>query len=392
MSRYRIPLFGLLPNFPTSVAVALTMAFIGAGCEDAKKAAADLAADKFKSDATKAAEALCVKAVSEAEGKRGFKLKGPPGQISSAQLGKTQFQVRVSYSRTFDAPDGIPGAPIPTESICEAQGAEILNVQMGMTTEDWDRELKAIAEKNRRDNPEPAPPPEPKPVVAAAAKPQEPVYDAAMNERISKVMEEIHSRYPSMDEKSAKFNQRIFDSVALQQKEYVNRGRPPDQAWRLAAYDVARAVAINAVPVDQSATQKKYDPRVLPASAHWIIEGATWACNAGFYPNAMNQECLAVRVPDNGMLDASGRGWQCRPGFVQLGQSCVQSTAGASQGGSVATSRAPRCATGFKSVEGRCEALPPPPENARYDMGSDTWHCVPGYYLLKGRCVSDGTH
>lgn len=374
--------------------MAVVLPFLLAGCDSAKEAATELAAEKFKSDANKAAEVLCVKAVNEAEAKRGFHLKGAPTHLSSSQLGKTQFQIRVAYSRLpNEASDpAAPGAPIATESVCEAQSNEILNVQMGMTTDDWDRELKAIAEKNRRENPEPAPSPEIKSVTAKPATEAPPAYDAATTEKINKVMAEIRARYPAMDEKSARFNQRIFDSVGMQQKEYVNRGRPPDQAWRLAAYDVARAVAIYEVPQEETAAKKKYDPRILPSNAHWIIEGSSWACNAGYYPNALNQECLAVPVPENGMLDASGRGWQCRPGFIQHGQTCVQSSAGASTPGQSFASKSLRCSAGFKAVEGRCEALPPAPENARYDVGADSWHCIPGYFLLKGRCVSDGTH
>ena len=205
-------------------------------------------------------------------------------------------------------------------------------------------------------------------------------------------MSEIYARYPAMDVKSVSFNQRLFDSVVMQQREYVNRGRPPDQAWRLAAYDVARAVALYEVPQEPVAGVRRYDPHVLPNRAHWIIEGSSWACNAGFYPNVLNQECLAVQIPENGILDASGRGWQCRLGFVQHGQTCVPSYPGSSLAATASAPRSLRCNAGFKAVDGRCEALPAAPEFARYDVGAESWHCIPGYYLLEKRCVSDGSH
>ena len=155
---------------------------------------------------------------------------------------------------------------------------------------------------------------------------------------------------------------------------------------------MARAVALNEVPQQPAVTARRYDPHVLPGNAHWIIEGSSWACNGGFYPNALNQECIAVAIPENGMLDASGRAWQCRPGFVQHGQTCISSSAASGSMNGFAQAHGPRCNAGFKAVDGRCEALPPAPEYARYDIGADNWHCIPGYYLLKNRCVSDGSH
>lgn len=47
------------------------------------------------------------------------------------------------------------------------------------------------------------------------------------------------------------------------------------------------------------------------------------SCTRGQLNNG--KKCVAVGIPQNGMLDESGHGWRCKPGFSIVGGQCVAS-------------------------------------------------------------------
>jgi hypothetical protein len=65
--------------------------------------------------------------------------------------------------------------------------------------------------------------------------------------------------------------------------------------------------------------------------------------------------CVAVIVPQNAFLRASGDGWECQRGFENIGQSCVRIHL---------------------------------PRNAHLDFSGNAWECDAGYVARQDRCIA----
>jgi len=62
-------------------------------------------------------------------------------------------------------------------------------------------------------------------------------------------------------------------------------------------------------------------PSVVANSIHASRYGSASDCPRGFAKVAA--ACVAVKVPANAYLSASGDGWECARGYLRLGERCV---------------------------------------------------------------------
>ena len=65
--------------------------------------------------------------------------------------------------------------------------------------------------------------------------------------------------------------------------------------------------------------------------------------------------CVPVRVPENGYLDSSGRGWRCERGFVAANDTCTRLVV---------------------------------PPNAHIDFSGNNWDCNEPYRKTGGACIA----
>jgi hypothetical protein len=110
-------------------------------------------------------------------------------------------------------------------------------------------------------------------------------------------------------------------------------------------------------------------------------------CSIGF--RRQGTACVAVQIPENGMLDLTGHGWMCNRGFLRQGQGCVAIVL--PENASLdATGRRWACNYGFRRQEQGCIAIAVP-EHAALDKAGHAWVCNQGYERRDQACIDDAT-
>ena len=99
--------------------------------------------------------------------------------------------------------------------------------------------------------------------------------------------------------------------------------------------------------------------------------------------------CEAVKVPANGYVDSSGKGWNCERGFAKNEQQCakVKLSANAHLSDSW-LDRGWQCNRGYRKVGDTCGPITLPDNAYLADSGyGREWECERGFHAVGERCV-----
>jgi hypothetical protein len=130
------------------------------------------------------------------------------------------------------------------------------------------------------------------------------------------------------------------------------------------------------------------DSAEIPENAHANSFGSGWQCDYGY--RAVDQACVAVKVPENGYLAADsafGPGWQCDRGYRAVDEACV--AVKVPENGYLANfALGPgwQCDRGYRAVDEACVAVKVP-ENAHIDLFGNGWECNAPYRKQQDGCT-----
>jgi hypothetical protein len=129
-----------------------------------------------------------------------------------------------------------------------------------------------------------------------------------------------------------------------------------------------------------------------PSHTHAGSDASAWECERGFQRGFDKSEeaCIAVRVPPNAYLDASGSDWECDRGYVKSEQSCTAVKVPLNAHSSDELfSNGWECDRGFRGQQKRCIPVIVPPHaylvNDSYGPG---WRCERGYRVSETTCAA----
>lgn len=117
--------------------------------------------------------------------------------------------------------------------------------------------------------------------------------------------------------------------------------------------------------------------------------GTGWACKRGY--KAQGKRCVAMVVPANGYLDASGTSWKCHRGYQQKRERCdeIQVPENGYLNGK-SYGRGWDCERGYRQVEALCEEVDLP-DNAHLNYLGNDWECDPPFRRVSQQCIHDLT-
>ena len=126
-------------------------------------------------------------------------------------------------------------------------------------------------------------------------------------------------------------------------------------------------------------------PRV-PENAMLDPSGKSWSCVTGFRRQGV--QCVAIQVPANATLDLTGHGWTCEHGFQRQGQGCV--AVPVPENAALVGRNTWACNYGFRRNGQGCIAVVVP-EHASLDKAGHAWACDQGYTRRDQICIDDAT-
>jgi len=115
--------------------------------------------------------------------------------------------------------------------------------------------------------------------------------------------------------------------------------------------------------------------------------GEGWSCDWGY--RASGDHCIAITVPKNGFLVASGDDWGCRRGYLRKDNSSCVALRVPAMGHLDFSGHNWVCDSGYHRAEGRCVAVREPPHAyVTYESEGSGWQCDRGYRMQRGDCVA----
>jgi hypothetical protein len=117
----------------------------------------------------------------------------------------------------------------------------------------------------------------------------------------------------------------------------------------------------------------------VPANGYLSASGGDWECERGY--RKADRRCEAIRVPANAYADDStfGRGWRCDRGYREAGDACMRVAVPVNAYGTDSSfGRGWECSRGFR-VDGDACAAVKVPRNAFLARSGDDWECERGF-------------
>jgi hypothetical protein len=112
-----------------------------------------------------------------------------------------------------------------------------------------------------------------------------------------------------------------------------------------------------------------------------------WSCDWGY--RASGDRCIAISVPKNGFLMASGDDWGCKRGYVKTESSSCAELSVPPMGHLDFSGHDWVCDPGYRRAGPSCVAVRVPAHGyATYESEGSGWRCERGYHRQGGGCVA----